>query len=156
MHFEPNVNKYLLQHTEPSPVLSSGLAIGWSIRIKQVKLWIRMAHRRWCITDLRICSTHLVKKGSNGQLLNIEESSSPQPTLEAIFDGNATKNVVSQYEQGVKGNDSTGKKSSSRSGSATHRTVPCVTGPSPVLQDRPLCYFVRVQKIRHLASAIRP
>ena len=37
-----------------------------------------------------ITSAYINKKGSKGQLLNIEDTSSPQPTPEASFDSNAT------------------------------------------------------------------
>ncbi len=43
-----------------------------------------------------------IKKGSKGQMLNIEETSSPQLTSETPFDGNATNNSVTDYESSVK------------------------------------------------------
>ena len=42
-----------------------------------------------------------IKKGSNGQMLNMEETS-PQLTPEAPFDGNATNPIVATLEQSVK------------------------------------------------------
>ena len=43
-----------------------------------------------------------VKKGSSGQLLNIEDISSPQPTPEAFFDSTATDISIPDFEGNVK------------------------------------------------------
>ena len=42
-----------------------------------------------------------IKKGSTGQMLNMEETS-PQPTPEAPFDGNATTDIVTRPDESVK------------------------------------------------------
>lgn len=47
-----------------------------------------------------------IKKGSNGQKLNMEGESSPQPTPEAKFDGTATKNIVADRGGEVNQKDS--------------------------------------------------
>ena len=51
-----------------------------------------------CVPDsankiIWITSAYISKNGSKGQLLNIEEESSPQPTPEASFDSDATTTV---------------------------------------------------------------
>ena len=53
-----------------------------------------------CVPDstnkrIWITSAYTNKNGSKGQLLNIEDKSSPQPTPEASFDSNATKVIIS-------------------------------------------------------------
>ena len=50
-----------------------------------------------------------IKKGSNGQMLNMEEESSPQPTPEASFDGNATTNIVAEPDTTVKDKNNRGQ-----------------------------------------------
>ena len=63
-----------------------------------------------CVPDsvnkrIWITSAYRNKNGSKGQLLNIEDSSSPQPTPEASFDSNATNNSIPQNQKNVKGID---------------------------------------------------
>ena len=42
-----------------------------------------------------------IQKGNSGQLLNIEEESSPQPTPEASFDSTATTSIVADTNKTV-------------------------------------------------------
>ena len=63
-----------------------------------------------CVPDslnkrIWITSAYRNKNGSKGQLLNIEDSSSPQPTPEASFDSNATSNSIPENQKNVKGID---------------------------------------------------
>lgn len=46
-----------------------------------------------------ITSAYINKNGSKGQLLNMEDKTSPQPTPKASFDGNATTNSISQNRE---------------------------------------------------------
>ena len=45
------------------------------------------------------------QKSSKGQLLNIEDKSSPQPTPEASFDSNATTASISEKSEKVNTSD---------------------------------------------------
>ena len=59
-----------------------------------------------CVPDssnkvIWITSAYINKNGSKGQLLNMEESSPPQPTSEASFDGNATTTSIPNSTQKV-------------------------------------------------------
>ena len=69
-----------------------------------------------CVPDsankrIWITSAYINKKGSKGQLLNIEDTSSPQPTPEASFDSNATDISIPQSTE--KSTDSAKKVSES-------------------------------------------
>ena len=60
-----------------------------------------------CVPDSKyrriyITSTYIIKKGSKGQLLNMDENTSPQPTPKASFDSTATN--ISITEKGEKNN----------------------------------------------------
>ena len=52
-----------------------------------MRIWITSAYRN--------------KNGSKGQLLNIEDTSSPQPTPEASFDSNATKIIIHKSDEKI-------------------------------------------------------
>ena len=57
-----------------------------------------------CVPDsankrIWITSAYINKKGSKGQLLNIEDESSLQPTPEASFDSNATDTSISENSE---------------------------------------------------------
>lgn len=57
-----------------------------------------------CVPDsankrIWITSAYVNKKGSKGQLLNIEDKSSPQPTPEASFDSNATTVIIPETSE---------------------------------------------------------
>ncbi|MBO5906840.1 MAG: hypothetical protein J6Q85_01620 [Clostridia bacterium] len=59
-----------------------------------------------CVPDsinkrIWITSAYINKKGSKGQLLNMEEKTSPQPTPEAFFDGNATNTIISDTAEKI-------------------------------------------------------
>ena len=59
-------------------------------------------------TNKRIWITSAyIKKGSNGQMLNMEGETSLQPTPEATFDGNATTDIVPKPSPYVKNNKKT-------------------------------------------------
>lgn len=75
-----------------------------------------------CVPDsankrIWITSAYANKKGSKGQLLNIEDNSSPQPTPEASFDSNATIVIIPQTSEKSNSSDEiSSKKSSKREG----------------------------------------
>lgn len=59
-----------------------------------------------CVPDsvnkrIWITSAYRNKKSSKGQLLNIEDTSSPQPTPEASFDSNATKYIIHKSDEKI-------------------------------------------------------
>ena len=67
-----------------------------------------------CVPDsvnkrIWITSAYRNKKSSKGQLLNIEDTSSPQPTPEASFDSNATKTIIHKSDEKI---NTSGKNSS--------------------------------------------
>ena len=75
-----------------------------------------------CVPDsankrIWITSAYANKKGSKGQLLNIEDKSSPQPTPEASFDSNATTVIIPETsEKSNSSHEISSKKSSKREG----------------------------------------
>ncbi len=68
----------------------------------QIKLYKKIGENTLyiseCVADSKFRRIYItssyIKKGSKGQLLNMEEQSSPQPTPEASFDSNATNNII--------------------------------------------------------------
>ena len=63
-----------------------------------------------CVPDsvnkrIWITSAYRNKKSSKGQLLNIEDTSSPQPTPEASFDSNATKTIIHKSDEKINTSD---------------------------------------------------
>ena len=72
-----------------------------------------------CVTDgknkrVYITSSYISEKSSNGQLLNMDSTESPQPTPEASFDSNATNNNIPDNSKNVNSNERNSKKSENR------------------------------------------
>ena len=72
-----------------------------------------------CVPDsankrIWITSAYVNKNGSKGQLLNIEDTSSPQPTPEASFDSNATDISIPDSDEKVNTSDENSSEKSSK------------------------------------------